>query len=169
MIHSLYFLRIPCGLGHRLNRREMGCVKRFNRRKTLRGGKGSGRGGARGITLGLAAALGLSALLVCALSLAVDKEKLALKAAQSFAPVLPLPGVVLGCRLSERLSGGRCGPASAITAGSVAALWLIAAFARHGRGGSLWIPLAVCAGGWVLALLISAIGGRRAGMRKFRL
>jgi hypothetical protein len=167
----LLLFRIPGGLGHRLKRREMHPMKSFNHMKGFRAGKGSGRCGTRGIVFGLAAALGLTALLVCALSLAVAREKLALNVGLSFAPLLPLPGIVLGCWLAGRLSGGGHGTASGITAGSVAALWLLGSFILRGRAGERWIPFAVCAGGWLLALLMASRGRRRggAGMRKLRL
>ncbi len=171
MIQSRFLTRIPGRLRHRLKRREMHPMKSFNHMKGFRAGKGSGRRGTRGIVFGLAAALGLTALLVCALSLAVDREKLALNVGRSFAPFLPLPGIVLGCWLAGRLSGGGHGTASGITAGSFAALWLLGSFILRGRAGERWIAFAVCAGGWLLALLISALGRRRggAGMRKLRL
>lgn len=146
-------------------------MKKVYRMKGVQAGKGSSRGGARGIILGLAAALGMTALLVCALALAVDREKLALTACRSFAPLLPLPGIILGAWLSGGLSGGRRVAASTITAVSAAVLWLLGSFVLRGGAGERWIPFAVGAAGWLLALLISAVGRRRggAGMRKFRL
>ena len=171
MIQSRFLTRIPGGPGHRLKRREMHPMKSFNHMKGLRAGKGSVRRGTRGVVFGLAAALGMTALLVCALSLAVDREKLSLTDGRSIAPLLPLPGIVLGSWLAGRLSGGGRGTASGITAGSVAALWLLGSFILRGRAGERWIPFAVCTGGWLLALLMASRGRRRggAGMRKLRL